>query len=447
MMPGIFAGGSMNSGPVITPTNRLSVTNTPVGTASTTHNIAMPAVVSAGDLLLCQFSIPSNAVITTPAGWTLERLLVNSTSVSSAWYSKVAAGTEGGTSVNWATASSVQAIGTVHQIEAGTFGAGLLSVFAASGSSMAPQSPEIPIPWGSTQNTILAGFGSQFNMQGPPTYPTGYSGGDWAASDATTGTSVVASNASAIKTATVASEAPPAFAQLNSRAWAAHTVLIGPHGTPALAGPVVLSTTSGGLLDGTSHLVAMPATVDAGDLMVTLIATHDTSTVTTPSGWTEAASANTGGGSAGAQFGIYYKIAAGTEGGTTVDFVTSGTQTGAATVYRIQAGTFDPAAAPELSTVATGLSVTPLPNMVAPSWGASDTLFIAAVGVNNRRAFTASVLGYSDSIQAGSTTVASTNANVGSAHALYRNATSWPAAFAITNAQNWIAYTLAIKPA
>ena len=439
--------GLMFGGIVITPTNRLSITNTPVGTASTTHNVAMPSgTVTTGDLLLCQFTIPSNSAITTPSGWTLLALEVNTTAVSTGWWYKVAAGTESGTTVNWVTAASVQAIGTVHQIQNGTYGSGLLAIAGNQGTSANPQSPEIPIPWGTTQNTILTAFGSNFNAVSV-SYPATFGGGDWQASAATTGTNTVASHASAIKTDTVPSIAPGAFTQNTSRAFGAHTLLIGPNGTPALSGPVVLSTTNSDFVtDTTSHLVAMPAIVNAGDLLMALVATHDTSTVTTPSGWTQLVTANTGGAALGAQFGVYYKLAAGTEGGTTVDFVTSAAQRGAMTVYRIQAGTFASGTAPEISTVATGSSVSPLPNTITPSWGTADTLFIAAVGANNRRAFTSTVYGYSNAIQAGATTASSVNAQTGSAYALYRNATSWTAAFTITNAQNWIAYTIAIKP-
>ena len=72
--------------------------------------------------------------------------------------------------------------------------------------------------------------------------------------------------------------------------------------------------------DATSHLVAMPATVDAGDLLVTLVATDGSATLTTPSGWTNLSSVPQ---STTVRGSCSYKIAVGTEGGTTVDFVTS----------------------------------------------------------------------------------------------------------------------------
>lgn len=441
--------GMLFGGVAVTPTNRISITNTAIGTAATAHNVNMPSgTVSFGDLLLCQFSVPSNTAVTTPSGWTLLNGMANGSSVGSYWYYKVAAGTESGTTVNFVTAASVQAVATVHQIQAGTYGSGLLYAASVGGTSASPQSPSLPIPWGNTQNTALTGFGSQFNIVGPPTYPAGYFNGDWAASSPTTGSNIVVSNASAIRVAAMASESPPGFSMVNSRAWVAHTVFIGPNGTPALNGPVVLGTTSTAFdADATSHLVAMPATVSAGDLLIMSIATHDVSTQTTPSGWTLVAAGNSGGGVAGAQAGIFYKIATGTEGGTTVDVVTSAAQRGSATVHRIQAGTFDAATAPEVSSPATGTSAAPLPSVLSPSWGTVDTLFLATVMANNRRAFSTVVLGYSNVVQAGAAIALSTNAQVGSAYAIRRAATSWPAQFAMTNAESWIAYTVAIKPA
>lgn len=51
--------------------------------------------------------------------------------------------------------------------------------------------------------------------------------------------------------------------------------------------PVILSVTETSFdTNTTSHLVAMPAVVAAGDLLVILFANDADSTVTTPSGWT-----------------------------------------------------------------------------------------------------------------------------------------------------------------
>ncbi len=82
----------------------------------------------------------------------------------------------------------------------------------------------------------------------------------------------------------------------------------------------------------TSHLVAMPAVVNSGELLVAEFVNPGAGTVTTPTGWTQLHTTVSGG---SVRLGSYYKVAAGTEGGTTVDFVTSGTVKALAHVYRV----------------------------------------------------------------------------------------------------------------
>ncbi|MCK4843505.1 MAG: hypothetical protein KAS83_00835, partial [Dehalococcoidia bacterium] len=99
---------------------------------------------------------------------------------------------------------------------------------------------------------------------------------------------------------------------------------------PTLAAPVVTSvteTTFGS--DTTDHYVSMPATVDAGNLLIVLFTNDGSDTVTTPAGWNELASNSIPN---RVRFSVYYKIAAGTEGGTTVNFVTAGSEQAAAQV-------------------------------------------------------------------------------------------------------------------
>ena len=55
---------------------------------------------------------------------------------------------------------------------------------------------------------------------------------------------------------------------------------------PALAAPAVASVTETAFgTDTTDHYVSMPATVDAGDLLIVLFTNDEGATVTTPSGW------------------------------------------------------------------------------------------------------------------------------------------------------------------
>jgi len=90
---------------------------------------------------------------------------------------------------------------------------------------------------------------------------------------------------------------------------------------PALAAPVVASVTETAFDTATTaHYVNMPATVTADDLLIVLFTNDGNAAVTTPTGWNLLASDANG---TQVRLSVYYKIAAGTEGGTTVNFVTS----------------------------------------------------------------------------------------------------------------------------
>lgn len=143
--------------------------------------------------------------------------------------------------------------------------------------------------------------------------------------------------------------------------------------------PVVLSvTTSAFITPATSHAVNMPASVDAGDLLIAAIASDGSnagSAVATPSGWTSLGSAfNADASNRGSHF---YKVAAGTEGGTTVDFVTTDSEELAAAIVRVEAGTYsaEPVHVIQQSTETS----TPAAPSLSPSWGAADTLWIATL--------------------------------------------------------------------
>lgn len=134
--------------------------------------------------------------------------------------------------------------------------------------------------------------------------------------------------------------------------------------------------------DLTSHPIPMPATVNAGDLLL-MYANCDTSstpTPTTPTGWTQLVSTASG---AAQRLMIYYKVAAGTEGGTTVNLVLSGAETVAAHVERIQAGTYQ--GTPEAATPVAGSFLNPDPPSLTPSWGSAAThwVVVCAQGAQN----------------------------------------------------------------
>lgn len=88
----------------------------------------------------------------------------------------------------------------------------------------------------------------------------------------------------------------------------------------------------------TTHNVTMPGTVAAGDLLICIIAFDGNPTLgTTPTGWTYLNAQNNG---STVKMAVYYKVADGTEDGTTVNFPTSSSEQAAAQVYRILSGQY-----------------------------------------------------------------------------------------------------------
>ena len=124
-----------------------------------------------------------------------------------------------------------------------------------------------------------------------------------------------------------------------------------------------------------SHSVDLPATVDANDLLILIVAGYQRS-ITTPAGWTSKSSS-------GYQ-GIFVKKAAGTEDGGTVTVEFDGDVPLAAQVYRIAASSWSQDVSNvQVGTEATGATKTPDPPSVTASWGSDDNLFIESAGSYN----------------------------------------------------------------
>lgn len=129
--------------------------------------------------------------------------------------------------------------------------------------------------------------------------------------------------------------------------------------------------------NATAHLVAMPATVNSGDVLVCLFGNDGTATVSTPGGWSAGFSQDGGGLLRGS---LFFKVADGSEGGTTVDFVTSASERAAALVYRVSGAS---GLVENGTAVSTGTTASPDPPSLAPSWGAKDTLWLVFLTMNS----------------------------------------------------------------
>jgi hypothetical protein len=213
---------------------------------------------------------------------------------------------------------------------------------------------------------------------------------------------------------------------------------------PALAAPLVASVTETAFdTDTTDHYVDMPTTVDAGDLLIAIFTNDGSATVTTPAGWTALASDENN----AVRCSVYYKIASGNEDGTTVDFVTSASEEAAAQVYRIT--NWHGTTPPEISTAATGTSTRPDPASLNPAgWDVADTLWLAVAGQDrgDRSGTTAYPTSYTD----GTSTLSSATTDscrTLSARRVLAAASENPGAFTIPVSEEWVAFTIAVRPA
>jgi hypothetical protein len=209
-----------------------SVTESVFSTNVASHEVAMPATVEEGDLLLVLFSSDADAAsdtVTTPEGWTLiETMIRSNNSVRGSIYAKVADGTEDGTTVNFQTSSIERAAAQVYRIPAltwfGNIADGIDSAGVDPGSTTAaPNPPSLSPSWGDEDNLwIVYAAGSVWSAVN--SYPSGYSSG---MHTLTTG-SGSASASSATLNATGPNEDPGAFSMAESANGVVFTIAIRP---------------------------------------------------------------------------------------------------------------------------------------------------------------------------------------------------------------------------
>lgn len=179
----------------------------------------------------------------------------------------------------------------------------------------------------------------------------------------------------------------------------------------------------------------MPATIEAGDLLLMFLSVDGNPTITTPSGWSLLATTTSGSAVRG---GIYYKTAVGNEDSGVVAVAVSASEAVAAYVVALSlAGT------PQASAAVTGDSENPDPPNLTPSGGALDWLWFAVCMTDAGDGDVQSVPSSYTERSVGSDN--SINIGVGSREL---NASSEnPGTFDLLDTNSWIAYTLAIPPA
>ena len=217
-----------------------SVTTSTFGTNTTAHAVTMPSSVSAGDLLLMLVTSDGSANQTTPSGWTALFLNQRSgTAVTFSAFTKVATGTEGGTTVNVATSATEQAAAQVYRITS-WYGnlSGVVTSASATGTNASPNPASLTPSWGAGNTLWIATHAADHNSTRSTTaYPANYTNGLHTQSN--TGSSAVHVS-SARRAQNAATEDPGTFTMSASDDWVARTIAVraAPNQAPSAdAGP------------------------------------------------------------------------------------------------------------------------------------------------------------------------------------------------------------------
>jgi hypothetical protein len=188
------------------------------------------------------------------------------------------------------------------------------------------------------------------------------------------------------------------------------------------------------------HTVNLPANISAGNLLLVFFVVDSNPTITFPEGWTQLFQAAN---STYVNFGVWYRIADGGEGGT-ITVTTDDNKTSAHISYRI---TGHGSSAEAGTAVAPSGSTSPNPPSLSPTWGAGDTLWFACFGQNEGQGETVDAYptNYTDgeNKQSGSLN----ECKVAVARRELNAASEDPGTFTISDTERWVANTIAIKGA
>lgn len=192
----------------------------------------------------------------------------------------------------------------------------------------------------------------------------------------------------------------------------------------------------------TSMAVNMPTAVMAGELLIALVSVRNAGTWNTiPTGWTEL-DAQLGGGSVG-ELTVFYKIADGTENGTTPTWIASTGTSAAWLVLRIT--DWHGTTPPELAKTS-GDATNANPPTVTASWGSDDNLFIAvASNAATTGGFTAAPTNYTN-LQSNGASSGGAEVSVAFAIRKLAAASDDPGTFTPNSNRFWAAMTIVVRP-
>jgi len=214
------------------PTVQFTNTSAEIGNV-TTHTVSLPATVAANDFLVIVASINGTPTITPPSGWTLIKEITG-TNHKYASFKKLAAGTEGGTTVTFTTSASEQ---SAHISLAGDAWSENISDIEVStgaiGSTANPDSDSVTASWGSDDNLFIATTATRRGDRTTNSYPANY------ADNQITSVGAVTSSGSGAILATrelaASNDDPGTFGLSGSTPWSAATIVIKPSAGGATA--------------------------------------------------------------------------------------------------------------------------------------------------------------------------------------------------------------------
>ena len=212
-----------------------------------------------------------------------------------------------------------------------------------------------------------------------------------------------------------------------------------------MAFPVVEGSNTSAHQDGnvTNHTVSLPASIQAGELLIVVFSSHGSESVGWPAGWNEIFETAEGGGNA--TLAVAWREADGGEGATIT--VTTGTAEESGHVSLRISGAEDPdTQPPEISAGAEAASgAQPDPDNLTPTGGAEDFLWIAICGWNERILTGTDPTNYSGAVVQ-QASAWSDNGAVASFRDL-NAASENPGIFQMSSSDAWVAATVAVHPA
>lgn len=210
------------------------------------------------------------------------------------------------------------------------------------------------------------------------------------------------------------------------------------------AGPVIASTTdSFSATDVTAFNVTLPATVNAGDLLIAGVAVDGGSALTWDNTTAGAWAASLNDTQTANRFLVFTKVADGTEGGKTLALTIAAAQQLVVRVFRITGttGAFNIS----LTGARFVASLTGDPLAITASWGAANNLFIAMAGIDNAASITSGPSGYSTANTL--ITSASGQAGISTAFKVANAASDDPGVFTSSTSIAFICATVVVRPA